>query len=149
MSRFLLEYANSDLSHAAFALRGSDDISTRQAAFHTEQCIEKLMMKAASELGIRYDEGHDVNRLLDLLPENNPLLPDDLLLELSPYAGAIVEWATKIRYNENTIASRRSVVKLYELAGRMLSTLEQNIANIEADVSSSSRPSLSKMNLGG
>ncbi|MEI7990061.1 MAG: HEPN domain-containing protein [Chloroflexota bacterium] len=82
-----LERARSDLNLADVALR-TPGVLYEDACFHTQQCVEKALKGYLTRLGISFPRTHVIETLLDLLKENNILIPDavDEAFTLTQYA---------------------------------------------------------------
>lgn len=66
----------------------SERISDEIIGFHAQQAIEKLLKAVLSEFGVAYRKIHDLEKLLNLLADNEIEVPDYIkeLDVLSPYA---------------------------------------------------------------
>lgn len=66
----------------------SERISDEILGFHAQQAVEKLVKAVLSEFRVAYRKIHDLEKLLDLLTDNEIEVPDDIkeLDVLSPYA---------------------------------------------------------------
>ena len=98
MADFLNQYeilfnkAKADLSAAnvlyARLLEGNSELDLEVICFHLQQCAEKLIKAVLSKNQIYYPRIHDLETLLNLLPENCIAFETDreLLIELNDYA---------------------------------------------------------------
>ncbi|MCK4397865.1 MAG: HEPN domain-containing protein [Methanophagales archaeon] len=66
----------------------SERISDEIIGFHAQQAVEKLLKEVLSEFRVAYRKIHDLEKLLNLLADNEIKVPDDIkeLDVLSPYA---------------------------------------------------------------
>jgi HEPN domain-containing protein len=66
----------------------SERISDEILGFHAQQAVEKIVKAVLSEFRVAYRKIHDLEKLLDLLTDNEIEVPDDIkeLDVLSPYA---------------------------------------------------------------
>lgn len=114
MRRELLELSRWDLQNAKWNLSESDDIAPRYAAYHVQQCVEKLVKCCLKELGISYTKTRRITDLLARLPERQDILPDEWIDWLEENSATLYEWESNARYTEGYAVSRRHVSRVYE-----------------------------------
>ena len=68
------------------------------------------------------------------------MVPLDMLIELEPYAGMLVDWATNIKYNSSSVAARRTMLKLKDYANRLYIEVRSNLMDRDMLYSSMSKP---------
>jgi HEPN domain-containing protein len=98
MDQFIDQYqvlynkARADLSAAQILLnefnKNDSELDLDTIYFHLQQCAEKLLKSILSKNGINYPKIHDIERLFELLEDNNIGLNTNqvLLSELSDFA---------------------------------------------------------------
>jgi len=98
MDQFIDQYqvlynkARADLSAAQILLnefnKNDSELDLDTIYFHLQQCAEKLLKSILSKNGINYPKIHDIERLFELLADNNICLNTNqiLLSELSDFA---------------------------------------------------------------
>lgn len=124
MSLTLLTKARTDLVMARFALQQDDDYFLQQAAYHTQQALEKEFKVVLQEYGIAYRKTHNLALLSELLPANQTVISNDDLDFLAIRADMIAKWESEVRYDTDYMAIRRQVVPVLEFAERVYSVVE-------------------------
>ena len=135
MEAFLLEYAKGDYKTALYKLNDPDDISLRIAANHVEQAIEKTLKQILKDSGLPYEHTHNISALLASIPEDTSLVDISLLDEIEPYAGMLVGWVTKIKYDASVVATRRVIQKLAGIAGNLIIDVSDRKQMVNKNVS--------------
>ena len=141
MDRVLLHIAYTDLDNAHYNLNraNEDEMFLRPAGNHTEQAIEKILKQAAKELGIEFAEDHKISQLVPAFPVPNRYVTEEQLEFLEPYLGMLYGWATKLKYNGNCVATRRTIVKLLEFADQLYIDVCAAIADADAEFSAENK----------
>jgi HEPN domain-containing protein len=82
-----LEYADEDLRLARHGLKLSTGCPYRLIAYHAQQCAEKYIKAYLVYFGIDFPYSHNIARLLELFPPDDPLAGDLVdAEELTPFA---------------------------------------------------------------
>lgn len=128
----LLNRAESDIQIARLLLSPqgnptNDEMITDQAAYHTQQAIEKALKYQSEMLGIEYKKTHNlVGIIADL--ENNGFSVSE---ELKYRSVLISDWEASSRYSDdfNVVKSEvEKAIQLYEeLRNTILSDIEKKI----------------------
>ncbi len=105
----MLDIAKVDLQSAKILFRESDDGQLRNAAYHAQQAVEKVIKYLYECHGVRYPFGHDISTLLSTLPQEQTCFSQDILDELLIHADTYTAWEQKTRYPNDYMAVRRLV----------------------------------------
>lgn len=128
----LLNRAESDIRIARLLLTPqgnptNDEMITDQAAYHTQQGIEKALKYQSEMLGISYKKTHNLAGLIMDLEKNGFIVPE----ELKYRSTFISDWEASSRYNDdfNVVkAEIEKAIQLYEeLRSAILSDIDKKI----------------------
>lgn len=90
----------------------TDELQYDVLAYHVQQSIEKLMKYELEQNGIEYPFDHRVNILYELM-EQNGLDPPEWIWTNRV---ALNDYATRTRYGEDLVATKKEVLELLELS---------------------------------
>lgn len=120
----MLDIAKRHRRSIALLLSDSDDGVLQDAAYLTQQLVEKLLKYTYECLGTRYPFGHNISDLLATLPVEQTVIPEELYVRLLDHADVLTLWESKTRYPANYIAVRKIVEGNVALADELLATVE-------------------------
>ena len=98
-----------------------DELQYDALAYHVQQSIEKLMKYELESNGIEYPFDHRVNILYELMEDNN-LSPPKWIWDNRV---VLNEYATKTRYGEDLVATKKEVMQLLEYAAKYYNSVQK------------------------
>ena len=117
MAREFIEKADNDL-FSARTLIEAEGGPTDTPAFHAQQAAEKGLKAILTAHQIDAPYTHDLEELLDLVPEDT--VAHERLTLLREELGAISEYGVRIRYPRAEVPSREEARRAVELAERVM-----------------------------
>lgn len=123
----LIRRAEADLLLAKYCLGNSDEFVVSLAAYHTQQALEKLLKAIIEESGDRYPSTHDIKELINCLPQDSAVIPDDMLARFVEASTEISEWGAKTRYTQGYKVVRGYVAKVYDMVARTCQLVKDSI----------------------
>lgn len=120
----MLDIAKRHRRSIALLMASDDDGVLQDAAYLTQQMIEKLLKHVYECCGERYPFGHDIGSLLVKLPEKQSIISEELLEKLMDRADTFSSWESKTRYPNPYLAARRLVERHIALADELCATIE-------------------------
>lgn len=121
----LLDISKRHRRSITILLNGGDDGVLQDAAYFTQQMIEKLIMYMYECVGARHTFGHDIADLLTTLPDWKMFMSEDIYNRLLERADTLTLWESETRYPGNYLAVRDAVQDTVEIADTLLFAIEQ------------------------
>ena len=122
MQPTLLSIAKADLKTAKKLIDSTDKFQKHQAAYLTQQAIEKtLKYVIALKLGGQ-PWGHDIGKLVVIAQQNNIDIPDEIVLNAAVYTS----WEVVTRYYPTTVIRRDTIAKAIRIADIWQKELARN-----------------------
>lgn len=120
----LIKLARSDYKYARFAYsqlaQTSDCADLNICAYHSQQCVEKLLKYLLEFKGHKYDRTHDISILVDTCVEKGIDVPE----VIDGLSAVITTWATQSRYNSEFKTSVRSLSKVLDACEKWLNQVD-------------------------
>lgn len=127
----LIKLAKSDYKYAQFAYtqlgQTSDCADLNICAYHTQQCVEKILKYLLETKGYKYDRTHDITLLVDTCLDQGIEIPE----VIESLSSVITTWATQSRYNSEFKTSIRSITKVLDSCKKWLEELEVPTVQID------------------
>src|SRR5438874_8218026 len=98
-TRQWVDKAEADYAAARLLRRSRKKHSRDIVCFHLQQCVEKYLKARLEEGGLEFPRTHDLERLLDLAVELEPLWSS-----LRPAMATITDYAVETRYPGRAIS---------------------------------------------
>ena len=120
----LLDIAKRNLYVAKliFRQKNDDEGLLNNVGYNLQQAIELGIKHHLESNGIRYPMSHDIEELLDYVPDSDR----DLFSNIDSLAGSITRMEAKTRYVKNFRLSLRIIEKVFPLAEELIQTLEKH-----------------------
>lgn len=96
----------------------NDEMFLNHAAYHLQQCVEKITKGALECVGVTVPNTHRLSRLFSMLENNGSKL---ILTEwLDDHAEMLSEWEAESRYNMDFLVEKRKLEKALKMVGEFL-----------------------------
>jgi len=114
----LLTRASFDLevSIELLALPKADEKFLDIAAYHLQQCIEKVMKYTLAQHGVKFERTHDIEILCRQFIDAKIELPDWIF----DNATLLTNYATQTRYGDSVLGVRRRLLGFHALAKELV-----------------------------
>lgn len=103
----LLAIAKADLKTAKSLVGSSDKYQKHQAAYFTQQAIEKTIKYVVAQKAGSQPWGHDISQLIVIAQNNGIEIPEEIVKNAALYTS----WEVVTRYYPTTIIRRDSISK--------------------------------------
>ncbi len=113
-----------DLKTAKWNMAQPDDVAPRFAAYHVQQCVEKILKQALRLYGVNYTKTHSILELVDMLPDTQEIFSQTVLDLIELRGSRLTDWSAKSRYAEGYMVKRTTIEQAIELAELALSELQ-------------------------
>jgi len=122
-TRQWVDKAEADYAVALLLRRSRKKHSRDIVCFHLQQCVEKYFKARLNEAGLTFPKTHDLERLLDLAVNIEPMWAS-----LRPALAAITDYAVEVRYPGRT-TSAAEAQSLLRATGRIRALVRQTLGS--------------------
>lgn len=126
--------AEADLRTAMVVMQSGDEYDLQVAAFHIQQCVEKILKVVIEEYGYSYTETGKISDLLQQLPKEQKVLSSATVNSIERDEALLSKWESATRYDDPYMASSNLVKELYDKVKLFFEEAKQNLDKLDKNV---------------
>ena len=131
MDRVYLRKMHSHLWSARMCRDNPDEQGLNDAAYMLQQTVEIGLKQILRELGVNYSKVHEIETLLNKVPDLNFWFPEDFIDTLYDKAPTLTSWESLTRYNDDYLPARSRVIALEKIVELFVSYVDDGFERLD------------------